>query len=69
MLVSTQSLAISVENLTVGFGEKSVLDRLSLDVPRGEVLGLVGMSGGGKSVLLRTIIGLIPKREGRITIM
>ena len=41
MLVSAQSLAISVENLTVGFGEKTVLDRLSLDVRRGEVLGLV----------------------------
>jgi phospholipid/cholesterol/gamma-HCH transport system ATP-binding protein len=69
MLASTESLAISVENLTVGFGEKTVLDRLSLDVRRGEVLGLVGASGGGKSVLLRTIIGLLPKREGSITIM
>jgi phospholipid/cholesterol/gamma-HCH transport system ATP-binding protein len=69
MLASTESLAISVENLTVGFDEKTVLDRLSLDVRRGEVLGLVGMSGGGKSVLLRTIIGLLPKREGRIIIM
>jgi phospholipid/cholesterol/gamma-HCH transport system ATP-binding protein len=69
MLSSMESLAISVENLTVGFGEKTVLDRLSLDVRRGEVLGLVGVSGGGKSVLLRTIIGLLPKREGRITIM
>ena len=64
-----QNLAISVENLTVGFGENTVIDHLSLDVRRGEVLGLVGASGGGKSVLLRTIIGLIPKREGRISIM
>jgi phospholipid/cholesterol/gamma-HCH transport system ATP-binding protein len=69
MLASQQDLAISVENLTVGFAEKTVLDRLSLDVRRGEVLGLVGASGGGKSVLLRTIIGLIPRRDGRITIM
>lgn len=68
MLASSQTLAISVDNLTVGFGEKTVLDRLSLDVRRGEILGLVGASGGGKSVLLRTIIGLIPKREGRIAI-
>src|SRR6516225_5524841 len=66
---STQTLAVSVKNLTVGFGENTVIDRLSLDVRRGEVLGLVGASGGGKSVLLRTIIGLIPKREGRISIM
>jgi phospholipid/cholesterol/gamma-HCH transport system ATP-binding protein len=69
MLGPTQSLAILVKNLTVGFAEKTVLDRLSLDVQRGEILGLVGVSGGGKSVLLRTIIGLLPKREGRITIM
>jgi len=69
MSALTESLAISVENLTVGFGDKTVLDRLSLSVRRGEVLGLVGASGGGKSVLLRAIIGLIPKREGRITIM
>jgi len=65
----TQSSAISVENLTVGFGENTVIDHLSLDVRQGEVLGLVGASGGGKSVLLRTIIGLIPKREGRISMM
>ena len=65
----SQAPAISVRNLTVGFGEKNVLDGLSLDVRRGEILGLVGASGGGKSVLLRTIIGLIPPREGRIAIM
>src|SRR6186713_1386742 len=66
---SSQTPAISVRDLTVGFGEKLVLDHLSLDVRRGEILGLVGASGGGKSVLLRTIIGLIPKRQGRIEIM
>ena len=52
--------AIRVRDLVVGFGEQVVLDHLSLDVRRGEILGLVGASGGGKSVLLRTIIGLIP---------
>ena len=41
-----------------------VLDRLSLDVRRGEILGLVGGSGSGKSVLLRTIIGLLPRQAG-----
>ena len=61
--------AIRVRDLTVGFGSRIVLNRLSLDVRRGEILGLVGASGGGKSVLLRTILGLIPKRLGRIEIM
>jgi phospholipid/cholesterol/gamma-HCH transport system ATP-binding protein len=66
---SSTHAAISVRDLTVGFGQRVVLDRLSLDVRRGEILGLVGASGGGKSVLMRTIIGLIPKREGHIEIM
>jgi phospholipid/cholesterol/gamma-HCH transport system ATP-binding protein len=64
-----QESVISVRELVVGFGERIVLDHLSLDVRRGEILGLVGASGGGKSVLLRTIINLIPKRSGSITIM
>jgi phospholipid/cholesterol/gamma-HCH transport system ATP-binding protein len=69
MLAPAHRPAICVRGLTVGFGDHIVLDRLSLEVRRGEILGLVGASGGGKSVLLRTIIGLIPKREGRIEIM
>ncbi len=59
---------ISIRDLTVGFGEVTVLKGLSLDVYRGEILGLVGGSGGGKSVLMRTIIGLLPKRSGRIAV-
>ncbi|KPF95242.1 iron ABC transporter ATP-binding protein [Rhodopseudomonas sp. AAP120] len=61
--------AIRVSDLVVGFGRQVVLDHLSLDVRRGEILGLVGASGGGKSVLMRTIIGLIPKQSGHIEVM
>jgi phospholipid/cholesterol/gamma-HCH transport system ATP-binding protein len=61
--------AIRVADLVVGFGRQTVLDHLSLDVHRGEILGLVGASGGGKSVLMRTIIGLIPKQGGHIEVM
>ena len=57
---------ISIKDLVVGFGDQTVLDHLSLDVRKGEILGVVGKSGGGKSVLLRTIIGLLPRREGSI---
>jgi phospholipid/cholesterol/gamma-HCH transport system ATP-binding protein len=60
--------SIRISDLTVALGDKVVLDHLSLDVRRGEILGLVGASGGGKSVLLRTILGLLPKRQGRIEI-
>ena len=61
--------AIAVRDLTVGFGPQTVLDELSLEVYRGEIIGLVGASGGGKSVLLRTIIGLLPRRSGRIEVL
>jgi phospholipid/cholesterol/gamma-HCH transport system ATP-binding protein len=60
---------ISVKDLVVGFGDQIVLDRLSLEVRAGEILGVVGASGGGKSVLLRTIIGLLPKRHGTIEVL
>ncbi len=60
---------IEVKDLTVGFGDQVVLDDLSLDVRRGEILGVVGASGGGKTVLMRTIIGLIHQRRGNIKIL
>jgi phospholipid/cholesterol/gamma-HCH transport system ATP-binding protein len=59
---------ISVRDLVVGFGGVKVLDQLTLDVFRGEILGFVGGSGAGKSVLMRTIIGLLPKRSGTIEV-
>ncbi len=61
--------AIRVRDLVVGFGDHIVLDHLDLDVRRGEILGFVGGSGSGKSVLLRTIIGLLPKRQGTIEVL
>jgi len=69
MASAQPDIVISVRDLIVGFGRQRVLDGLSLDVRRGEILGLVGASGGGKTVLLRTIIGLIPKSQGRIVVM
>ena len=60
---------IEVRDLVVGFGDHVVLDRLSLDVFPGEILGVVGASGSGKSVLLRTIIGLLPKRQGSVEVL
>lgn len=68
MSTTTKELAISVRDLVVRFGDHTVLDHLSIDVRRGEILGLVGASGGGKSVLLRTIVGLIARGEGTIEI-
>jgi phospholipid/cholesterol/gamma-HCH transport system ATP-binding protein len=60
---------IEVRDLVVGFGDHVVLNHVDLDVYRGEILGFVGGSGAGKSVLMRTIIGLLPKREGTIKVL
>jgi phospholipid/cholesterol/gamma-HCH transport system ATP-binding protein len=57
---------IRVRDLVVGFGDKLIMNGLNLDIYRGEVLGFVGGSGTGKSVLTRTILGLIRKRSGKI---
>ncbi|WP_338691698.1 ATP-binding cassette domain-containing protein [Bradyrhizobium sp. 26S5] len=62
----TDAPAIHIRDLVVGFGKKIILDHLDLDVKDGEILGLVGASGGGKSVLMRTLVGLLPKRSGQI---
>jgi phospholipid/cholesterol/gamma-HCH transport system ATP-binding protein len=62
-------IAIKVRDLVVGFGDKLIMQGLNLDVYRGEVLGFVGGSGTGKSVLTRTILGLIRKRSGLIEIL
>ena len=61
-------IAIRVRDVVVGFGQKLVLKGLDLDVRRGEVLGVVGGSGTGKSVLTRAILGLVPKRGGSIEV-
>ena len=64
-----RDVAIRVRDLVVGFGAKDVLSHLDLDVYRGEVLGFVGGSGTGKSVLTRTILGLLQKKSGSITVL
>ncbi|EEE35857.1 ABC transporter, ATPase subunit [Rhodobacteraceae bacterium KLH11] len=60
---------IRVRNLTNQFGQQVVHDNLNLDVWRGEVLGVVGGSGTGKSVLLRTIVGLNTPKAGHIEVL
>lgn len=60
---------ISIRDLVNQFGSIRVHDRLSMDVIRGEVLGVVGGSGTGKSVLLRSILGLHRPTGGAITVL
>lgn len=60
--------AIQVSGLKTSFGAHVVHQDLDMDVKRGEIIGVVGGSGTGKTVLLRTIVGLNPVREGTIRI-
>jgi phospholipid/cholesterol/gamma-HCH transport system ATP-binding protein len=63
-----RDVVIKVRGLVNAFDSKLIHDHLDLDVYRGEVLGVVGGSGSGKSVLLRSIIGLIRSREGTVEV-
>ena len=65
----TEAPVIRVQGLVNRFGSQTVHDHLDLEVRRGEVLGVVGGSGAGKSVLLRTIIGLNRPAAGRIEVL
>jgi phospholipid/cholesterol/gamma-HCH transport system ATP-binding protein len=61
-------IAISIRGLRNSFGEQIVHDGLDLDVRKGEILGVVGGSGTGKSVLMRSIIGLQIPDTGEISV-
>lgn len=60
---------IRVRGLVTGFGAQVIHQNLDLDVRRGEVLGIVGGSGTGKSVLLKVILGLVRPKAGRIEML
>ena len=68
-LADEDGLAIRVRGLTNRFGSQTVHDGLDLDVRRGEILGVVGGSGTGKSVLMRSILGLRHPDEGEIEVL
>ncbi len=61
--------AIRVQGLVTAFGRNRVHDGLDLVVRRGEILGLVGGSGTGKSVLLRALVGLMRPRAGKVEVL
>ncbi len=66
---SEREIILSARDVCVAFGSNVVLDHLDLDVFRGEILGFVGGSGTGKSVLMRSILRLIPRQKGEIRIL
>ncbi len=59
---------LDIDNLSAGYGGKTILDGLSLSAERGDVVSLIGPSGSGKSTLLRVLIGLTPPSGGTVRI-
>lgn len=60
--------AVCIENLSVYYGQTPAISGVCLDVDNGEYLGIIGPNGGGKSTLLRAILGLVPLTSGTIQI-
>jgi branched-chain amino acid transport system ATP-binding protein len=57
---------LTVENLEVSYGDVRALDGVSLEVPQGAIVAIVGANGAGKTTLIRTIAGMLRPANGRI---
>ena len=57
---------IELKNLSIGYGNKSVLQDVNAKINKGEIVGIIGCNGAGKSTLLKTIRGLLSKQSGDI---
>jgi len=62
-------MSIIIENLSFSYGEKRVLDDINLTVQTGEAVGIAGVSGGGKTTLLKLVSGLYDVQIGNIAVM
>jgi zinc transport system ATP-binding protein len=62
------SLALEINNLSVFYGEDCALEKISLDVAEHEFLGIIGPNGGGKTTLLKAILGLVQPQSGTVRI-
>ena len=60
--------AVHIDNLLVCYGQVPAIEGVSIDVADGEYLGIIGPNGGGKSTLLKTILGLIPATYGTVQV-
>ncbi len=66
MASSSSESLVELRNLTFGYGERVILDDISLSVPRGKVTALMGASGGGKTTILRLIGGQSRAQSGQL---
>ena len=59
---------LSIKNLEAGYGKVHVLHGISIDVPKGKVVTLIGSNGAGKTTTMRAISGMIQPTSGEITL-
>jgi len=64
--VNSSDHVLFCRGVTVGYGSEIVLDRIDLTIRRGGFVALVGPNGGGKSTLIRAMLGLVPLRAGEL---
>src|SRR5262249_47248868 len=65
--MNTAAPLLSVDGVIAGFGATTVLHGLSFDVAPGEIAGVFGLNGAGKSVSMKVLAGVVPARRGTIT--
>ncbi|RAK16591.1 manganese/zinc/iron transport system ATP- binding protein [Anoxybacillus vitaminiphilus] len=59
---------VTVENVTVAYHSKPVLQEVSFSVPEGKLIGIIGPNGAGKSTLIKAVLGLVPRASGDVYI-
>ncbi|WP_108502683.1 urea ABC transporter ATP-binding subunit UrtE [Paracoccus indicus] len=59
---------LTIENLTSGYGESDVLRGLDLQVPKGQIVAIMGRNGMGKTTLMKSLMGIVPATGGTITV-
>ena len=64
-----KNIALKIENLSVDYGKNSVLRDICLQIPEGEVLGIIGPNGGGKTTLLKSVLGIVKPKSGSIQVL
>ncbi len=62
-------VSLSVREVTVAYHRKPVLLNVSLDIPRGALVGLVGPNGAGKSTLLKAVVDMVPRISGTVSVL
>lgn len=66
--MSGEAATLAISGLTSGYGEAIVVRGVSITVAPGEIVALLGKNGMGKSTLLKTVMGFLPAREGKVAL-